>query len=91
ITAALAGLILTSRLSSAPPTGGTGYELDAIASVVLGGTSLSGGRGFILKSIIGALIIAILGNALNLLNVSSYYQMVVKAFVILLAVLTSRE
>lgn len=90
-TAALAGMILTSRLSSAPPTAGMGYELDAIAAVVLGGTSLSGGKGSILKSVLGALIIAILGNALNLLNVSSYYQMVVKALVILLAVLSTRS
>ncbi|MGL4677702.1 MAG: ABC transporter permease [Brevinema sp.] len=91
ITAALAGVILTARLGSAPPTGGAGYELDAIAAVVLGGTSLSGGKGNILKSVMGALIIAILGNALNLLNISSYYQMIVKATVILLAVLATRE
>ncbi|MGL5253597.1 MAG: ABC transporter permease subunit [Brevinema sp.] len=89
--AALAGLILTSRLGSAPPTAGSGYELDAIAAVVLGGTSLNGGRGSILKSMLGALIIAILGNTLNLLNVSAYYQMVVKALVILLAVLSTKQ
>jgi ribose transport system permease protein len=91
LLAALAGIILTSRLSSAQPTAGTGYELDAIAAVVLGGTSLSGGAGSILGTIIGALIIGILNNALNLLNVSSYYQMIAKGVVILIAVLLDRK
>lgn len=90
-TAALAGLILTSRLSSAPPTSGTGYELDAIAAVVLGGTSLNGGKGSILKTLMGALIISVLANSLNLLNVSAYYQMIVKAFVIFLAVISTKK
>lgn len=85
--AALAGIIMTSRLSSAQPTAGTGYELDAIAAVVLGGTSLSGGSGRIMGTIVGALIIGILNNALNLMNVSSYYQMIAKGTVILIAVL----
>lgn len=88
---ALAGIIITSRLSSAQPTAGTGYELDAIAAVVLGGTSLSGGTGRILGTIIGALIIGILNNALNLMNVSSYYQMIAKGAVILIAVLLDRK
>lgn len=86
ITASLSALVLTSRLSSAPPTAGTGYELDAIAAVVLGGTSLSGGKGSITKTLLGALIISVLANALNLLNVSSYYQMLIKSIVILFAV-----
>ncbi|MEF1219179.1 ribose ABC transporter permease, partial [Photobacterium damselae] len=72
---ALAGIIITSRLSSAQPTAGMGYELDAIAAVVLGGTSLAGGKGRIMGTLIGALIIGFLNNALNLLDVSSYYQM----------------
>lgn len=84
---ALSGLIVTSRLSSAQPTAGAGYELDAIAAVVLGGTSLMGGRGTIMGTLLGALIIGFLNNALNLLDVSSYYQMIAKAVVILLAVL----
>jgi len=84
---ALAGLIITSRLSSAQPTAGAGYELDAIAAVVLGGTSLMGGKGSIMGTLVGALIIGFLNNALNLLDVSSYYQMIAKAVVILLAVL----
>ncbi|UUV19046.1 ribose ABC transporter permease [Fusobacteria bacterium ZRK30] len=89
--AALAGIIITSRLGSAQPTAGTGYELDAIAAVVLGGTSLSGGIGSISGTITGALIIGVLGNALNLLDVSSYYQMMIKAIVILAAVLIDRK
>ncbi|WP_231878889.1 ribose ABC transporter permease [Oleiphilus sp. HI0125] len=89
--AALAGIIVTSRLSSAQPTAGMGYELDAIAAVVLGGTSLMGGKGRIIGTLIGALIIGFLNNALNLLDVSSYYQMIAKAVVILLAVLVDNR
>jgi ribose transport system permease protein len=91
ITASLAGLILVSRLSSAQPTMGSGYELDAIAAVALGGTSMSGGRGKILGTITGVLIIATLNNSMNILGISSYYQQVVKAVVILLAVLSDRK
>ncbi len=89
--AALAGAILTSRLNSAQPTAGTSYELDAIAAVVLGGTSLAGGKGRIVGTLIGALIIGTLNNGLNLLGVSSFYQMVVKGIVILFAVLLDRK
>jgi ribose transport system permease protein len=89
--AALSGIILTSRLNSAQPTAGTSYELDAIAAVVLGGTSLSGGRGWIVGTLIGAMIIGVLDNGLNLLNVSSFYQSVVKGAVILIAVLLDRS
>ncbi|MBN6885691.1 ribose transport system permease protein [Cytobacillus horneckiae] len=91
LLAALAGITLMSRLDSAQPTAGTSYELDAIAAVVLGGTSLSGGRGWIFGTLIGALIIGVLNNGLNLLNVSSFYQQVVKGGVILLAVLIDRK
>lgn len=91
ILAAVAGIILTSRLYSAQPTAGNGYELDAIAAVVLGGTSLTGGKGKISGTIIGALIIGVLSNALNMLDVSSYYQMMVKGIVILIAVLLDRK
>ncbi|MBN2899949.1 MAG: ribose ABC transporter permease, partial [Clostridia bacterium] len=89
--AALAGIIITARLSSAQPTAGSGYELDAIAAVVLGGTSLAGGVGTIMGTVVGALIIGILNNALNLMNVSSYYQLLVKGIVILVAVLIDRK
>ncbi len=68
-----------------------GYELDAIAAVVLGGTSLAGGKGRISGTLIGALIIGTLNNGLNILNVSSFYQQVVKGVVILLAVLMDRK
>ncbi len=91
LLSALAGIIVTSRLSSAQPTAGMGYELDAIAAVVLGGTSLMGGKGRIMGTLIGALIIGFLNNALNLLDVSSYYQMIAKAVVILLAVLVDNK
>lgn len=91
LMSALAGAILTSRLNSASPTAGDSYELDAIAAVVLGGTSLTGGRGWIVGTLIGALIIGILNNGLNLLGVSSFFQMVIKGGVILLAVLMDRK
>lgn len=82
----LAGMILMGRLSSAQPASGEMFELDAIAAVVLGGTSLSGGRGSVSGTLIGALIIGILNNSLNLLGVSSFYQLVAKGVIILLAV-----
>ena len=88
---ALSGLILLSRLASAQPTLGNGFELDAIASVALGGTSMSGGRGRIWGTFVGVLIIAVLNNGLNILNVSSYYQDVVKGIVILIAVLSDSK
>lgn len=89
--ASLSGLILLSRLGSAQPTLGEGYELDAIAAVALGGTSMSGGRGKIYGTFIGVLIIAVLNNGLNILGVSSYYQDVIKGLVILVAVLSDRK
>ena len=91
VMSALAGLILISRLNSAQPTLGEGYELDAIASVALGGTSMNGGRGRIWGTFIGVLIIAVLSNGLNILGISSYYQSVVKGIVILIAVLSDRK
>lgn len=91
LMASLAGIIITSRLNSAQPTAGASYEMDAIASVVLGGTSLSGGRGRIMGTLIGALIIGTLNNGMNLLGVSSFYQQVVKGIVIIIAVLLDRK
>ncbi|MGV3344649.1 ribose ABC transporter permease [Enterobacteriaceae bacterium LUAb1] len=91
LLAALASTIEVARLSSAQPTAGTGYELDAIAAVVLGGTSLAGGKGRVMGTLVGALILGFLNNGLNLLGVSSYYQMIVKAVVILLAVLVDNK
>ncbi len=84
--AAVAGLIITARLDAADPKAGVGYELDSIAAVVIGGTSLSGGRGSILGTVLGCLIIGVLNNGLFLLDVSPFWQQVVKGFVILAAV-----
>ncbi len=84
--AAVAGLLVTARLDSATPNAGLGYELDSIAAVVIGGTSLAGGRGSILGTVLGCLIIGVLNNGLFLLNVSPFWQQVVKGAVILVAV-----
>jgi len=89
--AAVGGLLVTSRLDSAQPNAGTSYELDSIAAVVIGGTSLSGGRGSILGTVQGAVIIGVLNNGLVLLNVSPFWQQVVKGFVILLAVIIDKS
>jgi ribose transport system permease protein len=88
--AAIGGIIVTSRLDSAQPNAGISYELDAIAAVVIGGTSLSGGRGSILGTVQGAIIIGVLNNGLVLLNVSPFWQQVVKGLVILLAVIIDK-
>ncbi len=85
--AAAAGIILTARLWSAQPSTGTGLELEAIAAAVLGGTSLFGGRGSAWGIIIGVLIIGVVSNGLNLLEISSYYQQIIKGFVFILAVI----
>jgi ribose transport system permease protein len=84
--AGVAGLIVTARLDSAQPNAGLGYELDSIAAVVIGGTSLSGGRGSVMGTVLGGLIIGVLNNGLFLLNVSPFWQQVIKGGVILLAV-----
>lgn len=88
--AAAGGLLITSRLDAAQPNAGTGYELDSIAAVVIGGTSLSGGRGSVWGTVLGAVIIGVLNNGLVLLNVSPFWQQVVKGFVILIAVVIDR-
>jgi len=84
--AGVAGLIVTARLDSAQPNAGLGYELDSIAAVVIGGTSLSGGRGSVWGTVLGCLIIGVLNNGLFLLNVSPFWQQVIKGLVILAAV-----
>lgn len=86
LMAGLAGIVLASRMYSGQPTAGEGAEMDAIAAVVVGGTSMAGGSGKIGGTIIGGLIIGVLNNGLNLLNVNSFWQYVVKGAVILLAV-----
>lgn len=89
--AGVAGIVLSSRITSGPPATGAGSELDAIAAVVIGGTSLSGGIGSIANTIVGVLIIGVMNNGLDLLNVSSYWQQVVKGLIIVLAVLLDRK
>ncbi len=84
--AAVSGLLVTSRLDSATPNAGFGYELDSIAAVVIGGTSLNGGRGSIWGTVLGCLIIGVLNNGLVLLEVSPFWQQVIKGTVILAAV-----
>lgn len=90
LLSAVAALIVTARLDSAQPNAGTGYELDSIAAVVIGGTSLNGGKGSIWGTVIGALIIGVLNNGLVLMNVSPFWQQVIKGLVILLAVIMDR-
>lgn len=90
LTAGISSLILTSRLNSAEPIAGTGYELDVIAAVVIGGTSLQGGRGAIWGTFVGALLIGVINNGMNLLGISAYFQLVVKGLIIIGAVLLDR-
>lgn len=88
--AGVSGLILSSRTNSGAPNAALGYELDAIAACVIGGASLAGGRGTILGTVVGALIIGIVNNGLDLLNVSSYLQQVIKGVIIIVAVLIDK-
>jgi ribose transport system permease protein len=86
VTAAIGGLVLSSRLMSGQPNAGIGFELDAIAAVVLGGTAIAGGRGSIVGTLIGAFTLGVLNNGLNLMGVSPYTQKVLKGLIILLAI-----
>jgi len=90
VLSAVAGLLVTARLDSAQPNAGSGYELDAIAAVVIGGTSMSGGKGSIAGTVVGALIIGVLNNGLVLLDVSPFWQQVIKGFVIIGAVVLDK-
>ena len=87
----MAGLILTARLGSAQSTSGTGIEMDAIVAVILGGTSLSGGVGFVLPTVVGAMIMGIIDNILTLMNVNPHATNIVKGAVILIAVLVDKK
>lgn len=91
VLSATAGFILAARLGTAQPTAGTGLELAAIAAVIIGGTSLAGGRGALAGTLIGALLLGVIDNGLNLLDVSPFLQGVVKGLVILLAIFLDRN
>jgi len=90
VTSAISALILTSRLNSAEPVAGVGYELDVIAAVVIGGTSLMGGRGGVWGTLVGALLIGVINNGMILLGISPYFQQLVKGLIIIGAVLLDR-
>lgn len=91
LTSSLAAIVLTARLMSGQPNAGVGFELDAIAAVVMGGTSISGGRGSIVGTLIGALLLGVLNNGLNMVGVNPYVQNVIKGGIILLAIYISRD
>ncbi|NML34466.1 ABC transporter permease [Paraburkholderia antibiotica] len=91
LTAGIAGIVLASRITSGQPGAGVGFELDAIAAVVMGGTSIAGGRGAILGTLVGALLLGVLNNGLNIMGVSPYLQLIVKGGIVLLAIFISRE
>lgn len=87
----LAGVVLAARITTGQPNAGQAYELDAIAAVVIGGTSLSGGVGGVVGTLLGVLLIGIINNGLDLLSVSSYYQAVIKGVIIVGAVWLDRR
>ncbi len=90
LTAAIGGIVLSSRINSAHPAAGQGYELDAIAAAVIGGTSLMGGEGTVIGTLIGSFMMAVIRNGLNLLNVNSFWQQIVIGLVIIGAVWMDR-
>lgn len=90
-TSAMAAIVLTGRLMSGQPGAGVAFELDAIAMVVLGGAAISGGRGLIIGTLIGAVLLGIINNGLNLMGINPYLQDVIKGFIILLAIYIGRE
>jgi inositol transport system permease protein len=89
--AGLAGVVLASRITTGQPNAGVGYELDAIAAVVIGGTSLSGGVGGVGGTVLGALLMGVINNGLDLLNVTSYYQQIIKGLIIVGAVWLDKQ
>lgn len=91
VLAAFAGIVLSSRMYSGQPSAGDGYEMDAIAACVLGGVSMSGGVGNVSGTVIGAIVIGIISNGLNLMGVSSFWQLVVKGIIILVAVIIDSQ
>lgn len=86
LLAGLGGVVLCSRVTSSNPTAGLNYEMDVIAAVVVGGTPMSGGSGSVMRTVIGAVIMGVMSNALNILGITAYHQQVVKGIIILVAV-----
>lgn len=86
LLSAIAGIVLCSRVTSSNPTAGTGFEMDAIAAVVVGGTSMSGGSGNVIRTVVGAVAIGIMSNALNILGITAYHQQILKGLLIIAAV-----
>ena len=91
LMAGLAGVVLAARITTGQPNAGVAYELDAIAAVVIGGTSLSGGIGSVAGTVLGVILIGVINNGLDLMSVSSYYQQVVKGVIIVGAVWLDRR
>ena len=91
LTASIAGVMLAARVRVGEPNGSTGYDMDAIAAVVIGGTSMAGGRGSLICTLAGVLIMAVMNNILNLLGVNPYLQIVIKGLIILVAVLIQKK
>ena len=85
VLAGLAGVVLVGRMGTASPVAGDGYDMDAIASVVIGGTSVAGGSGSVLKTVIGVLLMSVINNSFNLLGVDMYFQYIIKGLIILVA------
>lgn len=90
ISAAIAGILVAGRLGTGYPNAGTGYELDAIVAVVLGGTSLAGGRGTILGTVAAVFVLGVTSNALNLMEVSSFVQILIKGLIVVAAILLNQ-
>ena len=86
VLAGIAGIVLTGRLGTATAIAGEGYDMDAIASVVIGGTSVAGGSGSVLKTVIGVLLMSVINNSFNLLGIDVYFQYIFKGLIILAAV-----
>lgn len=91
VLAAIAGIIFAAQMSSGAPTAGEGYEMQAITAAVVGGTSMSGGKGNLIGTFIGAIIIGILSNIMNLIGVSSYWQTFLTGLILVIAVLLKRD
>jgi ribose/xylose/arabinose/galactoside ABC-type transport system permease subunit len=90
LLAGLSGVMMGSRLAVGDPNVGVGFEFDVIIAVILGGTSLAGGKGSVIGMIIGALIVQVIGNGLNMLNVLSFWQSVIKGVLLVLAVVLNQ-